>query len=54
MAGMGYAFDRGWRRRAQGVAYKPLGDAAMAPRPWTREALYVNDPGLPDSVPDWS
>ena len=54
MAGMGYAFDRGWLRLAQVVAYKPMGEAAMAPRPWTREALYGGDPGPAESAPDWS
>ncbi|WP_237480343.1 SAM-dependent methyltransferase [Lichenibacterium dinghuense] len=53
MAGMGYAFDRGWLRLAQVVAYKPLDDARMASRPWTREALYREDAGAAESAPDW-
>ena len=54
MAGMGYAFDRGWLRLAQVVAYKPVTEALMAPRPWTRDALYGGDPAPAESAPDWS
>ncbi len=54
MAGMGYAFDRGWLRLAQVVAYKPLNEAAMASRPWTRKALYGGEPEAAESAPDWS
>ena len=54
MAGMGYAFDRGWLRLAQVVAYKPVDENRMAPRPWTREALYGGDPQPAESAPDWS
>ncbi|WP_237479315.1 SAM-dependent methyltransferase [Lichenibacterium dinghuense] len=54
MAGMGYAFDRGWLRLAQVVAYKPESDVAMAARPWTREALYGGDAEATESAPDWS
>ena len=54
MAGMGYAFDRGWLRLAQVVAYKPVSDTAMAPRPWTRAALYGGAARAAESAPDWS
>jgi cyclopropane-fatty-acyl-phospholipid synthase len=39
MAGMAYAFDRGWLSICQTLAQKPLPDG-MAPRPWTRRYQY--------------
>ena len=54
MAGMGFAFDQGWLRLAQVVAYKPALDS-MAPRPWTREHVYAPDlREAPLSGPSWS
>ena len=40
MAGMAYAFDRGWLSVCQTVAQKPLTEGP-APRPWTRHYQYV-------------
>jgi cyclopropane-fatty-acyl-phospholipid synthase len=39
MAGMAYAFDRGWLSVCQTLAQKPL-PGGMAPRPWTRRYQY--------------
>ncbi|MGH1574792.1 class I SAM-dependent methyltransferase [Methylobacterium sp. P31] len=51
MAGMGYAFDRGWYSVAQTVAYKPVG-ASPAPRPWTRDHVY-GGARVADCTSDW-
>ena len=40
MAGMAYAFDRGWLSVCQTVAQKPLAEGP-APRPWTRSYQYT-------------
>jgi cyclopropane-fatty-acyl-phospholipid synthase len=40
LAGMAYAFDRGWLSIAQVLAFKPLADGSIR-RPWTREYQYV-------------
>ncbi len=53
MAGMAYAFDRGWLSVCQTLAQKPLSDGP-APRPWTRGYQYLLDPCAPLShSPDW-
>ncbi len=53
MAGMAYAFDRGWLSVCQTLAQKPLADGP-APRPWTRHYQYIADPSPPLSYgPDW-
>jgi cyclopropane-fatty-acyl-phospholipid synthase len=53
MAGMAYAFDRGWLSVCQTLAQKPLADGP-APRPWTRRHQYLPDPEPPLShSPDW-
>ena len=39
MAGMAVAFDRGWLRVGQMLAFKPM-PPGMAPRPWTRAYQY--------------
>jgi cyclopropane-fatty-acyl-phospholipid synthase len=41
MAGMAYAFDRGWLTVAQVLAHKRAA-AALASRPWTREYQYAD------------
>jgi cyclopropane-fatty-acyl-phospholipid synthase len=51
MAGMGYAFDRGWTSVAQVLAYKPAEDG-MTMRPWTREYQYGGELTL--SGPSWT
>jgi cyclopropane-fatty-acyl-phospholipid synthase len=53
MAGMAYAFDRGWLSVCQTLVQKPLIDGP-APRPWTRRYQYFPEsaPGLSRS-PDW-
>jgi cyclopropane-fatty-acyl-phospholipid synthase len=48
MAGMAYAFDRGWLSVCQTLAQKPLADGP-APRPWTRASQYRPDPAPPVS-----
>ena len=53
MALVGHAFDQGWLRIAQVVAYKPL-RTGMAPRPWTREHQYGVDPDANECAADWS
>jgi cyclopropane-fatty-acyl-phospholipid synthase len=50
MAGMAYAFDRGWLSVCQSLAQKPL-DGGPAPRPWTRAYQYRPDPAPPMSRP---
>nr|WP_253203813.1 cyclopropane-fatty-acyl-phospholipid synthase family protein [Methylosinus sp. KRF6] len=40
LAGMAYAFDRGWLSVAQALAYKPGSNDWPAIRPWTREHQY--------------
>jgi cyclopropane-fatty-acyl-phospholipid synthase len=53
MAGMAYAFDRGWLSVCQTLAQKPL-PRGMAPRPWTRRYQYIPDPCPSLSRgPDW-
>ena len=53
MAGMAYAFDRGWLSVCQVLAQKSL-PGAMAPRPWTRRYQYVpGDPVPLSKGPDW-
>jgi cyclopropane-fatty-acyl-phospholipid synthase len=53
MAGMAYAFDRGWLSVCQVLAQKSL-PGAMAPRPWTRRYQYVpGDPVPLSEGPDW-
>ena len=42
MAGMAYAFDRGWLSVCQTVAQKPLAEGP-APRPWTRNYQYTGE-----------
>ncbi|MHB2205771.1 class I SAM-dependent methyltransferase [Methylobacterium sp. CM6257] len=51
MAGMGYAFDRGWYSVAQTVAYRPVA-ASPAPRPWTRDHVY-GGASVADCTSDW-
>ena len=48
MAGMAYAFDRGWLSVCQTLAQKPRPDG-MAPRPWTRHYQY--EPGAAEPRP---
>jgi cyclopropane-fatty-acyl-phospholipid synthase len=53
MAGMAYAFDRGWLSVCQTLAQKPL-EHSPAPRPWSRRYQYMPDPAPPLSRgPDW-
>jgi cyclopropane-fatty-acyl-phospholipid synthase len=53
MAGMAYAFDRGWLSVCQSLAQKPLRQGP-APRPWTRRYQYIRDAFPPLSrSPDW-
>ncbi len=53
MAGMAYAFDRGWLSVCQTLAQKPL-PGGMAARPWTRRYQYAEEPAPPLSrAPDW-
>ncbi len=53
LAGMAYAFDRGWLSVCQTLAQKPLADGP-APRPWTRHYQHTGDPSPRLSHgPDW-
>ena len=53
MAGMAYAFDRGWLSVCQTLVQKPLIDGP-APRPWTRRYQYVPEPApVLSRSPDW-
>lgn len=54
MAGMAYAFDRGWLSLCQTLALKPLADGP-APRPWTRGYQYRPQLDPPTSrAIDWN
>jgi cyclopropane-fatty-acyl-phospholipid synthase len=54
MAGMAYAFDRGWLSVCQTLAQKPLAEGP-APRPWTRRYQYEPGAAAPLSrALDWS
>jgi cyclopropane-fatty-acyl-phospholipid synthase len=46
MAGMAVAFDRGWLSIDQVLAYKPAA-SGTAPRPWSRDYQYCDDPNPP-------
>ncbi len=53
MAGMAYAFDRGWLSVCQTLVQRPRADGP-APRPWTRAYQYRPEPAPPLShAPDW-
>jgi cyclopropane-fatty-acyl-phospholipid synthase len=53
LAGMAYAFDRGWLSVCQTLAQKPLAEGP-APRPWTRRYQYEPGAAAPLSHPlDW-
>ncbi len=54
LAGMAYAFDRGWLSVIQAVTYKPT-ETGPASRPWTREHQYADQSSAPRAAPlDWS
>ncbi len=54
LAGMAYAFDRGWLSVVQALAYKPM-EFGPAPRPWTRAHQYSTQSEPPRALPlDWS
>jgi cyclopropane-fatty-acyl-phospholipid synthase len=53
MAGMAYAFDRGWLSVCQVLAQKNV-PGGMTPRPWTREYQYAPAVSpLLSKAPDW-
>jgi cyclopropane-fatty-acyl-phospholipid synthase len=54
LAGMAFAFDRGWLSVAQVLAYKPAG-GRPAPRPWSRGYQYREDTAAALAGPlDWT